>query len=158
MANTNNPYGWMFQGNLAGGNACITKRYVTKSNLTLAPGDPVNLTAGRLTLAGSTSVGVFGVCVESVTGVAATRKSALIIVAMRDYLWAAQVKSTVNITAGLLGKKYAVGGTTSGKMGLRTTAGTSVCNIVGLLPIPGNAYGTYAQLLFTIGKSTYQTT
>jgi hypothetical protein len=108
------------------------------------------LATGLVKLAGVTSTALFGVSLESVTGVAATKKSALIIPSLRDYLWAAQNKSNVNITAGYLGKNFGIAGTTNGKIGLSSTATTSVCKIVGLKP--GSAWGTYAELLFVIIK------
>jgi hypothetical protein len=128
----------------------VANRFVTQSNASLSPGDPVVLVSGYLKIAGVTSTALFGVSLESVTGAAGVRKSALVIPSLRDYIWAAQNKSAVNITAGYLGKNFGIAGTTSGKIGLSSTATTSVCKIVGLKP--GSAWGTYAELLFVIIK------
>jgi hypothetical protein len=150
MANVNSPYGFQIQRNQAAGAAYVTQRYVTSSNATLSVGDPVVVASGLVKLAGVTSTALFGVSLESVTGAAGVKKSALVIPSLRDYLWAAQNKSNVNITAGYLGKNFGIAGTTSGKIGLSSTATTSVCKIVGLKP--GSAWGTYAELLFVIIK------
>jgi hypothetical protein len=157
MANPNSPYGLQWQKNQAAGAAAITKRFITGSNATLAVGDPVVLATGTtngIKLAGVTSTGLFGVSLESVTGAAGVKKSALIIPALKDYLWCGQVKSATNITAGYIGKKFGIAGTTNGKIGLSATATTSGAQIVGLKPT--SAFGTYAELLFVIAKSTWQ--
>jgi hypothetical protein len=150
MPNVNSPYGFTIQRNQAAGAAYVANRFVTQSNASLSPGDPVVLVSGYLKIAGVTSTALFGVSLESVTGAAGVRKSALVIPSLRDYIWAAQNKSAVNITAGYLGKNFGIAGTTSGKIGLSSTATTSVCKIVGLKP--GSAWGTYAELLFVIIK------
>jgi hypothetical protein len=152
MANPNNPHGFLFERNLAGG-SMVLDRWKTTSNVSLSPGDPIVKASGRIKLAGATSTALFGVCVESVTAVAATTKSASFIPALPHYLWSGQVGSTVNMTSGLIGARYGIAGTTTGKIKLSTTATTSVAQIVGLKP--GSAYGTYAELLFVIAKSSY---
>lgn len=154
MANPNSPYGFQLHHMNAAG-ALTLMRVKTLSNATISVGDPLVLTNGKLKLAGVTSVALFGVSLESVTGKAATQYSALIIPALKHYVWSAQCRSTLNVTAGYVGGKAILVGTTNGKIGiLPRAAGTSVLQIVGLKP--GSAWGTYAELLFVIMRSAYE--
>jgi len=150
MPNVNNPYGFQLQRNQAAGASVVTNRFVTVSNTSLVPGDPVVVASGYVKLAGILSTALFGVCMETVVGVAGVRKSVLVIPSLRDYLFAAQNKSAVNLTAGFLGKNFGIAGTTSGKIGSSSTQTTAVLKCVGLKP--GSAWGTYAELLFVIQK------
>jgi hypothetical protein len=155
MANPNSPYGFQWKKNEVAG-ACITRRFKTLSNTTLSIGDPVISTGGYLKLAGVTSTALFGVCIEAVTGVAATRKSVLIIPAIKTYVWSAQTKTTTVISQGNMNKPFGIQGTTTGKLGLNPGNTTSTCRIIGLLPT--SAFGTYAELLFKIAKTSYEGT
>ena len=156
MANVNSPYGFQFQRNLAAGASIVTNRFITASNAALSPGDPVVLASDLAKLAGITSTALFGVSLESVTGAAGVKKSALVIPALKEYLFAAQCSGTTNITQGYIGKKAGIAGTTNGKLTINVAATTSVLQIVGLKP--GSSFGTYAELLFVICKSAYQST
>lgn len=154
MANANSPYGFQFHHMNAAGSV-VLERKKTLSNATISVGDPLVLTNGKLKLAGVTSVALFGVSLESVTAVAATQKSVLYIPAIKNYVWSAQCRSTLNVTAGYVGGKAILVGTTNGKVGIYPkAAGTSVLQIVGLKP--GSAWGTYAELLFVIMRSAYE--
>lgn len=155
MANTLSPYSFQFYGSISG-QAAIAARGKTLSNVTLKVGDPIVRTGGYIKLAGTTSTALFGVAIEAVTGVAATRNSVAYIPAAKDYIWSAQVKSTCNITQGHLSKKLGIAGTTNGKIGISTTATTSTLQIVGLKG--SSALSTYAELLFVICKSSFENT
>lgn len=152
MANPNNKHSFQLESNLAGGNSFVMKRYPVLSQTKLSVGDPLVFAAGKVKLAGVTSTTLFGVCMSSMKS-ATGLDSVLIVPALKEYLFSAQVGSTVNMTAALMNKRYGIAGTTSGKIVISTTATTSVLQIVGLKPL--SAYGTYAELLFIIAKSAY---
>ena len=152
MANPNNKHSFNLEGNMAGGNAFITKGFLVASQTKLSVGDPLVFVSGKVKLAGITSTALFGVCMSALTSQAGI-KSVLVAPALPEYLFSAQVGSTVNITAGLFPKKWGIAGTTSGKIVLSTTATTSVINAIGIKPL--SAAGTYAEVLFVINKSSY---
>jgi hypothetical protein len=155
MANPNNPHSFLWEKTDQSG-AVKLRRFVTVSNTTLSVGDPVVVLSGYVKLAGITSVALFGFAAEAVTGVAATRKSVAIIPAIDGYTFSAQVKSGTNLTVGYLGTKGGIAGTTNGKIGFSSTATTSVLQIIGLKKMPGNNWGTYAQLMLKVVRSGYE--
>ena len=154
MANSNNTYGFAFRKNLAGG-AHVIDRIRTISNVAISIGDPIVNTGGvgGVKLAGATSVALFGVSLETVTAVAATRKSVAFIPALPFYIFNAQHGGTLNLTAGYLGRRCGIQGATNGRISLNGAATTSICQIVGLKG--GSIWGTYAELLFIINRSNY---
>jgi len=152
MANTNNPHSFLWEKTGQSG-AVKLRRFKTVSNTTLAVGDPVVLASGYAKLAGVTSTALFGFAAEAVTGATGVRKSIALIPAMDGYIFSAQVKSSTNLTAGYLGAKGGIAGTTNGKIGFSATATTSVLQILGLKP--GSAWGTYAQVMLAVIKSSY---
>lgn len=154
MANVNNPHSFLWERTDNSG-AVRLKRRVTQSNTTLGVGDPVVLASGLLKLAGVTSTALYGFAAEAVTGAAGVRKSVAIIPAVAGYTFSAQVKSSTNLTAGYLGARGGIAGTTAGKIGFSATATTSVLQVQGIRRVPGNAWGTYAQLMLTVIRSSY---
>ncbi len=152
MANLNNPHGFLWEKTEHAG-AVKLKRFQTVSNATLSVGDPLVIVNGYVKLAGVTSTALFGFAAEAVTGAVGTRKSVAIIPALDGYIFSAQSKSTVNLTAGYLGAKGGIAGTTSGKIGFSPTATTSVLQILRLKP--GSTWGTYAQIMVAVIKSSY---
>jgi len=161
MANVNNRHSFLWEKTNHSG-AVKIKRYVTTSAAKIGVGDPLILAAwtsatqkGGVKLAGATSTALFGFAVESCTSTAGVRKSVALIPAESGYIFSAQMSGTLNLTVGYLGKKCTIGSsTTAGKIGLSNpNAATSVLQIIGLRP--GSAWGTYAELLVAVVRSSY---
>lgn len=152
MANTNNPHSFLWEKTDQSG-AVKLKRGKTVSNTTLKVGDPLSIVGGYIKLAGATSTALYGFAAEAITGVAATQNSVAFIPAADGYIFSGQSRSTVNITAGYVGKRAGIIVTTNGKCGIYVSAATSVLQIMGLKP--GSAWGTYAQLMVAVVRSSY---
>jgi hypothetical protein len=158
--NTSNPHSFLWEANEYAG-AVRLKRGLTVSNTTLKAGDPIilsSLQGGRIALAGVVSVALFGFAAENLTGVTGTRASAAYIPALEGYTFSAQhgtAANTLNITAGYIGKRCGIMNVSNGKICLNAAATTSVLEIVGLRRVPGNKWGTLAQLLVKVVRSSY---
>jgi len=152
MANTNNPHSFLWEKTDQSG-AVKLKRGKTVSNTTLKVGDPLSIVGGLIKLAGATSTALYGFAAEAVTGVVGTRNSVAFIPAADGYIFSGQHLSTLNLTAGYLGKRAGVIVNTNGKCGINAAATTSVLQILGLKP--GSAWGTYAQLMVAVVRSSY---
>jgi len=152
MANTNNKHGFLWEKTNQAG-AVKLNRWKSVSAAAIKVGDPLVLASGYLKLAGVTSTGLYGIAAEAVTSAAGVRKSLAIIPFAAGHVFSAQHGSTLNLTAGYFGKRCGIMGTTNGKIALNAAATTSVLEIVGLKP--GSAWGTYAELLVTVVRSTY---
>ena len=172
MANTLAPYGFRLYnrmvaatgsvavvvGKAAGGTISASGPIPIASATTLKVQDPIKVSAGVGYLAGITGA-VYGVLNSAVPGYSetATQKHYPEILPADDQsIWVCQsTKSTINVTQGYIGvagKKYWLGGTTSGYMGIdfsHTTNGNLV--VVGFAP--WSAPGTFAEVLeiFTRG-------
>lgn len=154
MANTNNPHGFLWEKTDQSGSVKL-KRMKTASNTSLKVGDPVSILNGLIKLAGATTTALYGVAAESIVGVAGTRNSVALIPAVDGYIFSGQHLSTLNLTAGYLGKRMGIISNTSGKCGISGYTGgtTGVLQIVGLKS--GSAWGTYAQLMVAVIRSSY---
>jgi hypothetical protein len=153
MANVNNRHSFLWEKTMQAG-AVKIQRYKTVSAAKIGVGDPLVLASGYVKLAGATSTALFGFAAESCTSSAGVRKSVAVIPAAAGYVFSAQHSGTLNLTAGYLGKRCGTGSSTSaGKIGLNAAATTSVLQIMGLKP--GSAWGTYAELLVCVVRSSY---
>jgi hypothetical protein len=125
---------------------------------TLKVGDPVKSSLGLGYLATGTNA-IYGIVDSPVPGyieTATAKHYPDIIPAVDTAVFRCQSISTVNATAGYCGvaKKYRIGGTTSGYLGVdlsHTTGG--VLQVIGLAP--GSAYGSYAELLVTVARGAF---
>jgi hypothetical protein len=173
MANSNAPYGFRLwtrtsagsgassvtPGAAAGGTLASSGPLPIASATTLKVGDPIKSSLGLGYLATGTNA-IFGICNSPVPGYGetATQKHyPELIPANAETIWRCQSTSTLNITQGYIGiasKKYRIGNTTSGYLGINlgnTTGG--VLQVVGLAP--GSAFGTYAELLVIIARGAF---
>jgi hypothetical protein len=153
MANSNNRHSFLWEKTMNSG-AVKLKRFKTTSAAKIGVGDPLVISSGYVKLAGATSTALFGFAAESCTSTAGVRKSVAIIPALGGYLFSAQHSNTLNVTAGYVGKRCGIGSSTSsGKIGLNLAATTSVLQVMGLKP--GSAWGTYAELMVAVVRSSY---
>jgi hypothetical protein len=173
MANSNAPYGFRLwsrntagsgtspvtPGAAAGGTYSSSGPLPIASATTLKVGDSIKSSAGLGYLATGTNA-IFGICNSPVPGYGetATQKHyPELIPADDETYWRCQSTTTLNITQGYIGvasKKYRIGNTTSGYLGIdlsHTTGG--VLQVVGLAP--GSALGTYAELLVLITRGAF---
>jgi hypothetical protein len=125
---------------------------------TLKVGDPVKVSLGLGYIATGTNA-IFGVLASPVVGWSETATQAHypdVIPADDQTVWRVQNIGTTNVTIGYIsaGKKYRIGGTTSGYLGIDVSKSTAgVLMILGLAP--GSAFGTYAELLVAIARGTF---
>lgn len=154
MANTNGPFGFLWAGTDEAGAVKMTRRQTT-ANTSLKTGDPLFMSGGYLRLAAAADAAIWGVAAEDVTGASGVKKSIAVLPCKQGSRWYVQHRSTLNLTAGYLGAKGGINGTTSGKIGMYYNVNTSTLQIIGLKRTPGNAWGSYAQLLVKVIRSQY---
>lgn len=153
MANPTALFGFSPYRFLSGKTFPITSG-TTASNVTVVAGQALVLgTDGYLKLPGNTSVGIFGIATEGVTGATGVRKTVCFIPAMENLVFRARCGTTVNVTVGYTG--YVRSLKVSGAyMGVHPSyAGGSCLKILGLAP--GSAWGTAAEVLVAIRSSTW---
>ena len=161
MANTNNPYGFRLWSRLNGGEGTMPispAQLKVPSAATLTVGDPIKASLGLGYIATTTNA-IYGIVNSPVPGwnEAATQPHYPDILPADDAtIFRAQSIGTVNATIGYMGvaKKYRIGGSTTGHLGIdlsHTTGG--VLQVIGLAP--GSAYGTYAELLVTVTRGAF---
>lgn len=152
MANPDRPAG--FIAVQPQGQTLPMYEYMTKSNLSLAPGDAVILlSGGTVDIATSSSTGILGVCQSKITAVSATQQKVLVVPALPHIVFAGQCSGTYSpVNAG---ESVDIEGTT-GIMEINEDAqSTGVARIVGLEKSEGNAAGANARVLFTWAKSQF---
>jgi hypothetical protein len=161
MANTNAPYGfrlWSVLSGESGGKPLIPVLQKVPSATTLKVQDPIKVSAGLAYLATGTNA-IFGIVNSPVPGWNETATQPHypdIIPADDNVVFRVQSIGTVNATIGYTGvaKKYRIGGSTSGYLGIDLTHTTGgVLQVLGLAP--GSAYGTYAELLVTVARGAF---
>ena len=161
MANTNAPYGFRLWSRLNGGDgaAPLSPALVkVPSAATLKVGDPLKVSLGLGYLAGGTNA-VYGIVDSPVPGWNETATQPHypdIIPADDSSIFRVQSIGTVNATIGYItaGKKYRIGGTTSGYTGVDLSHFTGgVLMLIGLAP--GSAFGTYAEFLVEVARGTF---
>ena len=173
MANTNAPYGFRLwtttnpatgatavtPGAAAGGTYASSGALAVASATTLKVGDPLKSSLGLGYLATGTNA-IFGIVNSPVPnfGETATQKHyPELIPADGDKIWRCQSIGTTNASVGYVGvaaKKYRIGATTSGYLGIDLSHFTGgVLQVVGLAP--GSAFGTYAELLVIIARGAF---
>ena len=161
MANTNAPHGFCLWSQIGAGTTTVLSPAQLKvpSAATLKVGDPIKSSVGLGYLAVGTNA-VYGVVDSPVPGwneVATQPHYPDIIPAVDSNIWRAQSIGTVNVTVGFMGvpaKKYRIGGTTSGYLGVDLSHSTGgVLQVIGLAP--GSALGTYADLLVIFGRGAF---
>jgi len=132
------------------------------SGATLSAGDPVKSSGGLGYLATGTNA-ILGILADPVPegwNPSTTKQHWPNILPADDQtVWLCQSIGTKYVSAGLMqipSKKYRIGGTTSGYTGIDFTHTTGgVLLPLGLAPIYGNGYGSYAQVLVIITRGTF---
>jgi len=152
MANVDAPHGFVYEFMLGGNGAAPTLTTVLGSNVGVKIGDAIaRLTTGLASLATSSSAEILGVATETVTAVAATRKTVHYIPALENVVFSGQCSGTAAITD--IGEGMDIEGGT-GAMEINEDANsTAVLRPIGLKP--GSAYGANAELLFVWQKSAF---
>lgn len=152
MANVDNASGFVV-ANASGGPVPI-KYGTTKSNLTLTAGDLIiMLTTGLIDIAVAGSTAIHGLCVQSVTAVAATQKTVAYVPALETIEFEGQCSGTMAQTD--IGEAVDIEGTT-GIMEVNEDANsTAVIRITDLAKNTGNAVGANARVKFVVNKSSY---
>ncbi len=135
------------------------------SGATLSPGDPIKVSAGLGYLCAVTNA-IYGILLDPVPEAwnpSSTKRHYPGIAPADDQsVWVVQSIGTTNVTAGMLGiptKRYRLASSSTGHMGIDMShsANGGSCGLlpIALAPIPGNAYGTYAQLLVLITRGAF---
>lgn len=155
MANVDNPNG--FRAIMPAGTVLPMFEYLTKSNLTLAPGDAVYLLTTGLVdiMAAATNVGCLGVCQTKITAVAGVQQKILVVPAYKDLVFSGQCSGTMAQTD--IGEKVDLeGGTGVMEVNEDSVVATTACiQIVGLERGIDNEIGANARVLFTWAKSQW---
>lgn len=156
MANTNNPKGFRFVRAENGTGAAPTRTVELGSNVGVKVGDMIYLASGAGARTTTTQAS-WGIALQEITAVAATRQNVLVIPLAAGLVFQGQFVGTTSITqASYLGTTRKVSGA-SGSMGISGgTVTGGILRIVALAGYPqGNAWGTYATCEFTVARSQY---
>lgn len=152
MANVDAPHGFVPEYMMGGNGAIPILTTVLGSNVGVKTGDAIaRLTTGLASLATSSSAAIVGVATETVTAVAATRKTVHYVPALESIVFSGQCSGTAAITD--IGEAMDIEGGT-GVMEINEDANSTAV----LIPIalkPGSAYGANAELLFVWQKSAF---
>ena len=126
---------------------------ITKSNLSLTPGDAlIVLTSGLLDLALTASTKIVGVCQNKITAIAATRQNCRFIPAMPNIVFSGKYKTnTAFVQANVQVAGISIAGATG--VQLLSTGTVSQVNIVQLEA--GSILGSNARVLFIFRTSQW---
>jgi hypothetical protein len=152
MANKDYPNG--FKAIAPAGTTVPLYTYMTKSNLTLTPGDAVILlSTGVVDIAGAASAAILGVCQSAVTAQAGVQKPVTVVPALPSIVFSGQCSGTYSpVNAG---ESVDIEGTT-GIMEIDENAqSVGVARIIGLEGGIENEVGANARVLFTWAKSQW---
>lgn len=152
MANPDNAYGFKFQRRMNGSGVAPMVTVQAQTNTAIAAGDPVVLgTDGYLIVATAASTSLYGVAAHAITAETGTYKDVMVIAALPDVVFCGQSSGDAQITR--RGEAVDIEGSTGAFEINEDASSTGVIQIRDLKP--GSAWGTNAELLFTVKESQF---